>query len=124
MRQVALRVMGGRGGIDLCDQCGGAFLEFFDGEPAALSREIRSHLERFQSPLRVGGAPFACPDCRRSMDVHPYLDEGPNIARCNRCMAVFATPEQVRALSRFSFMQDPPSWYERLLALLRSIFAQ
>jgi Zn-finger nucleic acid-binding protein len=122
MRQVGLRKMGGHGSIDLCDRCGGVFLEFFDGEPGSLSREIRQHLSRFESPLKVGGDPFACPDCNRVMEVHPYLDEGPNIARCNRCMAVFATPEQVRALADFHFIQDAPSWFERLVALLRSIF--
>lgn len=122
MRQVALRKLKARSSIDLCDRCGGVFLEFFDGEPAHLSREIREHLEHHHTPLRVGGVPFACPDCERLMDVHPYLDEGPSIARCNRCMALFATPEQVRALANFHFIQDPPSWFERLLGLLRSIF--
>jgi len=112
-----------RGSIDLCDRCGGVFLEFFDGEPSELSREISLHLEKFETPpLRVGGDPFRCPDCERIMEVHPYLGEGPSIARCNRCMAVFATPEQVRALSDFHFIQDPPSWFERLVAILRSIF--
>ena len=126
MRQVGLRAVtssGSSGSVDLCDHCGGVFLEFFDGEPSALAKEIRTHLELFETPLRVGGDPFACPDCRRTMDVHPYLDEGPSIARCNRCMALFATPEQIRALSNFGFMQDPPTWFERLVAMLRSIFA-
>ena len=57
------------------------------------------------------------------MEVHPYLDEGPQIARCNRCMAVYATPEQVRALSNFTFIAEDESWFARLIALLRSIFA-
>jgi Zn-finger nucleic acid-binding protein len=119
MRQVSLRSQRGRGSIDLCDQCGGVFLEFFDGEPAGLSREITAHLTGFDSPLRVGGAPPSCPDCDRHMDVYPYLGEGPNLARCNRCMAVFATPEQIRALSNFRIIEDAPSWAERALAAVR-----
>jgi hypothetical protein len=123
MRQVALRQMKGRGGVDLCDHCGGVFLEFFDGEPSSLSKEIKQHLQQFESPLKIGGDPIQCPDCDRIMEVHPYLDEGPNIARCNRCMALYATPEQIRALSSFHFIADDPSWFARLIALLRSIFA-
>lgn len=126
MRQVALRSMRGRGGVDLCDRCGGVFLEFFDGEPSALSKEIKQHLQHTETQHRAPlghGDPLACPDCERTMDVHPYLDEGPHIARCNRCMAVFATPEQILALSAFQFIQDTPPWYTRLVDLLRSMFA-
>jgi hypothetical protein len=123
MRQVALRAMRGRGGVDVCDRCGGVFLDFFDGEPALLSREITLHLERFQMPFKPGSAPLRCPDCERSMDVHPYLNDGPNIARCNRCLAMFATPEQIRALATFDFIEDPLPWQSRLLALLRTILA-
>jgi len=119
MRQVALRAMNARGSVDVCDQCGGVFLEFFDGEPGALAREVTQHLRRRVSPLRVGGDPYACPDCRRHMDVHPYLDVGPNLARCSGCMSMFATPEQVDALSSFHLIQDDaPSWLARLTSFV------
>ena len=47
MRQVMLRQMKGGNGVDLCDHCGGVFLEFFDGEPSSLSKELRQHLQQF-----------------------------------------------------------------------------
>jgi hypothetical protein len=124
MRQIALRSMRERGSVDLCDRCGGVYLEFFDGEPAELAREVTPYLLHEHTPRRPwgDGQPIACPDCERVMEVQPYLDDGPHVARCHRCLAVFATPEQVLALARFHTIQDAPPWYARLLATLRSMF--
>jgi Zn-finger nucleic acid-binding protein len=106
--------------VDLCHRCGGVFLAFFDGEPTAVSREIRGHLDRFpDAPHRAGGKPLECPDCQRMMEVYPYFDEGPEIARCTGCMAVFATATQARALSAFTLPPESESWLDRLLGRLR-----
>jgi len=120
MRKVPLKSMrGSEGGVDACDVCGGVFLEFFDGEPVAMAREVVKRLTDFDSTFRVGGKPLLCPDCNRPMDVYPYVDIGPDLARCHQCMAVFASVAQIRALARFTMPQNRPTLWSRLAALLR-----
>ena len=118
MRKVPLKSMRfSDSTIDACDECGGVFLDFFDGEPFAVARDVVKQLEDFESAFRVGGKLLTCPDCGRPMEVHPYVDIGPDLARCNQCMAVFATPAQIRALSRFTIHQDRPGFWSRLAGL-------
>ncbi len=119
MQQVAMERAKGQGAVDLCDQCGGVFLEFFDGEPVDLSRGVVEHVKRFAVASGPGDQlDGVCPDCQKSMVVQRYLEQGPRIARCDGCMAIFATSEQVRALASFRFTQDGSSWFERLVAQL------
>jgi hypothetical protein len=121
MRKVPLQ-QGRRGSVDLCEHCGGAYLSFFAGEPMGLSRQLERHVESFVDlPRKRAVRPLMCPDCGRIMQAHPYLDVGPEIARCGACLAVFATAKQVRELSRFRLIRPDPSWIERLAAWLRRL---
>ena len=105
--------------IDRCDRCGGTFLDFFDGEPIGLAGSALESApqRRPQLPER----PVTCPDCERPMVDRPYLDEGPLLARCDTCMAVFVSAERLEALA--STTMEPleeaaaPGWLERLRAL-------
>jgi hypothetical protein len=122
MRKLAIPGDGDPEPVDLCDSCGGVLIDFFDGEPSALSRQITEHIERFEdSMLPASGA---CPDCTRPMTEHAYLGNGPVLARCDSCMALFATPTQIRALAEFFPGAAPPAhaaepnWLTRLVRAL------
>ena len=105
--------------IDRCDVCGGTFLEFFDGEPIGLAQSaiIDAPERRAQPP--TGAA--QCPDCERPMVNRPYLEDGgPVLARCDTCLAVFVSRDQLESLAEATL--DPldeatPTWFGRLLAL-------
>jgi Zn-finger nucleic acid-binding protein len=106
---------------DACAKCGGIFLEFFDGEPTAISRAVvqRDALSRsgaaFEGELR-------CPDCATPMVRKAYLGHGPELARCEQCLAVFLAPDEISMLASIALPPEPPAseptWLSRLLAWL------
>lgn len=103
--------------IDRCAHCGGAFLEFFDGEPIALARHIPERTS--EAPVQVGTP--RCPECERPMVEHRYLGEGPELARCEGCMAVFVDALSLGELRRATLRdprQEEVSWVQRLLGVL------
>jgi Zn-finger nucleic acid-binding protein len=121
MSEVAVPVSGQESArVDHCEQCGGVFLEFFDGDPGDLSRGV---LERMLA--HSGDHPFRadppCPDCEIPMVQSRYLDTGPAVARCSRCMGVFATPFQLREVASYSDT-DEPEEERSLLQRLRGFF--
>lgn len=125
MQQVPTRHSRRAEGVDLCERCGGAFMEFFAGEPTALSGDLERHVRAFADVERPrGDRPLTCPDCARVMDAHPYLDFGPDVARCSRCYAVFATAAQVRELARLRFPELESTWLERIAAWFRRLTAR
>ncbi len=111
-----------RAEVDRCAGCGGLFLEFFDGEPSAISRGLRQRLDLDERASRsVLESTLHCPDCRAPMVRRAYLDQGPELARCDTCMAVFLTPSEVAALARLELepvAPHEPSWLDRLLRWL------
>lgn len=61
-----------------------------------------------------------CPACGVAMARLRYLDEGPRVWRCNTCMALFATQEQLEKLAAFRPKHepdDPPTLLDRLRSL-------
>jgi hypothetical protein len=105
--------------IDVCGSCRGAFFEFFDGEPSAISRAI-SRRPPGRVPARTPNVGVMCPDCAAPMVRKPYLGRGPEIARCEQCMAAFVTADEMQALAQLSLEADPkdaapaPSWTARV----------
>jgi len=85
--------------VDVCDQCGGVFLEFFDGEPGSLARGVLEHLEQV-SDAGESGTP-TCPDCGLPMSSMRYMKTGPRLARCGNCMGVYVTARQLQPLAEF-----------------------
>lgn len=108
--------------VDLCAVCGGVFLEFFDGEPGDLARGVLRHLAAAHRQPREAAGPLTCPDCGTHMAPRPYLDLGPDVGRCDSCLAVFATPPQLRQLAKMvlSDASAAPSFFNRLANLFRS----
>jgi Zn-finger nucleic acid-binding protein len=102
---------------DVCSKCGGVFLEFFDGEPSAVSRRMMKRPKRTTGLLMPDAA---CPDCSTPMTRKPYLGHGPEIARCDECLAVFISEGELPALARLELPPESsanePTWIAKLLA--------
>ncbi len=103
------------GTVDVCERCGAAFFGYFDGEPSALARALPPMTTRepvFEEPPR-------CPDCDLAFELRPWLhDGGPDVLRCEGCMAIFATPAALEALARYTAPGDE----DGLRAWVRALF--
>ncbi len=105
--------------MDRCEHCGGSFLEFFDGEPIRLAREVLE--ARPTGASKLPARPLSCPDCGTPMVRRAYLDTGVELSRCETCLAVFVSTDELQLLA--SAMQAlpperPPTLFERILAML------
>lgn len=111
-----------RAEIDRCAGCGGLFLEFFDGEPSAISRGLRGRADLAETRREPAPDRRVCPDCDAPMIRRAYLGQGPELARCDTCMAVFLTPAEAASLAQLVLEpeapREEPSWLERLLRWL------
>ena len=111
--------------VDVCERCGGVFLEFFDGEPGALSRGVleRHISSSVENPTETAPlATPACPDCDQPMHAERYMKIGPEVARCPGCQSVFATRLQLGALATFSLPSAPEQGPQSLIDRLKSYF--
>lgn len=89
--------------IDVCEGCGGLFIEFFDGGP----REIARALTRASIPDGVPAMTATCCDCDAAMVLHRYLEVGPEVLRCGGCMAMFVMLDELAALAAHSEFEKP-----------------
>ncbi len=109
--------------VDICSSCGGVFFDFFDGEPGDLARGVLTCYPpaEGEDDTELSGE-LTCAECGASMALHKYMDKGPAIGRCDACVAIFATPAQLRRLAEMVFtakeLDDPPSLMQRLRDLL------
>ena len=107
--------------IDHCAECGGVFLEFFDGDPGELCRGVLARALEHAGENNPPAWP-TCPDCQLPMAPQRTISGGSAIARCNGCMGLFATPAQLRELAAHVETEQPdPS--RSLLERLKSFFA-
>lgn len=118
-----LRVIniGDDNGVDVCNSCGGAFFEFFDGEPTELARELLEHVQAFSDyDVSQDGGDATCPDCEVAMVTWAYLS-GPLVSRCERCLCLFASAVELLALAKAEHEElegQEPSWLGKVLAAL------
>ena len=85
--------------VSLCSSCCGVWFDWWAGETAALAK-VLSDL-----PQSTSGQPHgdgACPRDQTALVSQPYLDKGPIVRRCPRCMGLFARREQIAELAQFS----------------------
>jgi Zn-finger nucleic acid-binding protein len=121
MSEVAVPVSGQESArVDHCERCGGVFLEFFDGDPGDLSRGVLERMLEHSGGDPPRGNP-RCPDCEIPMKPSRYLETGPVVSRCGRCMGLFATPSQLREVASYSDTEEPEA-ETSLLRRLRSFF--
>ena len=102
--------------LDVCRQCGGVFLDYFDGEPAAIAAHLRDSVRPGAGAINL---PVTCTDCDVAMELQSYLETGPEMFRCTACMAAFVTPDQVGVLARFT-MPDTPAPERGWVAILKA----
>ncbi len=84
--------------IDVCAQCGGIWVDWFDGDLVTMVRGA--------PPVRgatppVEGAPSTgaqCPRCRRTLEGERYLESRAEILRCGECAGAFVPRSSVGAL--------------------------
>jgi Zn-finger nucleic acid-binding protein len=109
-------------GVDLCDRCGGTLLDFFDGEPTALAAALVEHVRGF--PESAPAAVLTCSECETAMVTAPYMQTGPSVARCSRCLCIFVAAAELATLGNFQQVEEPPespTWFERVVEALRSL---
>jgi hypothetical protein len=110
--------------VEICRPCGGAFLEYDDGEPGAIARALaKSEAGPKATPRLLGGAPV-CPDCDLPLVLRHYLDRGPELFRCGGCLAAFATRMQLDELAAWRPTEEPerPPEPPSLWDLIRKLF--
>jgi Zn-finger nucleic acid-binding protein len=108
--------------VDVCGKCRGVFVEFFDGEPGAISRGMVAQRAGRSGSTATATLPkgLTCPDCAAPMRPKPYLGKGPKLARCGQCLSAFLTPADVEALARLEHEVEPePGQSETWVARLR-----
>ena len=88
--------------VDVCAECGGAILEFFDGEASHVAREALRRGQDARQPMAEPPADLSCPDCEAPMQPAPYLGDGPVVARCAECLCLFATPTDLKRLASYA----------------------
>lgn len=119
MREAPVTLKAGAGVVvDVCDDCGTVFLEYFDGEPAMLARALDGSMPRRKAALESSTA-AKCPDCDIELELRPYLEEGPSVYRCGGCLAVVATRAQLLRLAQFRVAPDREAQASFLTKLLR-----
>jgi len=91
--------------VDLCELCGGVFIEFFDGEPSSVALGVQALVhEEPIAPSRAWPERADCPDCSVPMRGMRYMDgeEGPPVFRCGGCMALFVGQGQLGELAAYA----------------------
>jgi len=97
--------------LDTCDQCGGAWIDFFDGEFAEIARLAVIREDVQSTPDHT----LSCVDCPVTLERQPYLSTGPEILRCPQCMGGFLSTNDIQKLSRFHDQtgMEKPSWWSK-----------
>jgi Zn-finger nucleic acid-binding protein len=109
--------------VDVCQSCRGVWFDWFDGETSGLARSLPT-VEGAAPRGRRGGA---CPRDGAPLEVHAYLDAGPEVERCPTCFGLFAARDRIPELRAFHarMPEKPPDPVRResLLARLWHAFA-
>jgi len=112
--------------VDVCRQCRGIYLDWFDGEPRELVAEMVTPL----AVGEVGDEPKAlkgpCPRCAVPMHTELFEGRGPWLHRCKGCQGLFLdyTAAELLASTRGAGSTPPPAPdapLDRLAAAIRSL---
>lgn len=85
--------------LSMCTTCFGVWFDWWAGETSAICTALLSLPHSLRAPVRVDGA---CPRDGMRLVSQPYLDGGPSVRRCPRCMGLFAARAQLDELAEFS----------------------
>jgi Zn-finger nucleic acid-binding protein len=119
--------------VDVCNACGGLWVDWFDGEVKKVATEVLSgETERLSRPtpptssLRAEAvATGACPRCTRQLTVERYVivteklegtdkkvvkqQTGADLMRCEECAGVFVSRASASLLATLPPDEAPPS---------------
>lgn len=110
--------------VDVCTACHAVWIDWFDGDVAAVAGEIR--VEK-TIPARIADK-HPCPRCRTELVSERLFDTGPFVYRCKDCSGVLvpsAILDDVVALGHADQRGDRPETgsFSRMIAKLRKIFS-
>jgi Zn-finger nucleic acid-binding protein len=105
--------------VSRCELCSGIWFEWFAGEAGNLSHHLVDIVVDTTLRLQVGGP---CPNDASELQPQPYLDGGPHVERCPKCLGLFLPAARIEELRRFhermpNQMEEPierVSFFERL----------
>lgn len=132
MREEPIEVDGTNPHIDVCDACGGLWLDWFDGEVQALAASAEAvRLERGSMPPRSRPpAQAACPRCQRALEADTYrfpdASEGEllpdvELLRCPECIGCFVPRASAYLLLDRTRSPRAPTAWEALVRWLTQI---
>jgi Zn-finger nucleic acid-binding protein len=128
--------------VDVCDACGGMWVDWFDGELHALAVEAEmARVERGtplpQPPLDPNAAARAhakhCPRCSQLLGAELYrfadarddeLVAGVELFRCSDCAGAFVPRGSAHVLLDRAKEGPPMTLWELVVALLRRVFTR
>lgn len=122
--------------IDVCDACGGLWVDWFDGEVHTLAAEAEAaRIDRGVPPPGLaatarGGGTSACPRCLRVLETELYrftdasegeLVTGVELLRCSECAGSFVPRGSAHLL--LDRVREPRAMtlWEALVALLQRL---
>lgn len=88
--------------VDICPDCSGLWIDWFDGEIAAVAGSLGG-LPAGHAATSTGSG--ACPLCAVALVSAPYGDEAVVIERCGECAGAFIPRDAFEQLVR----EGPPS---------------
>jgi hypothetical protein len=109
--------------VDVCPACAGLWIDWFDGDPSTLAREI-APLDPAPAPVDAASG-AACPRCNHGLVEERYAGSGPRVLRCGDCAGAFVPRASYDELAALAPPVDrgadspEPSTLTRLVAALR-----
>jgi len=108
--------------VDVCPACGGAWLDWFDGDPVRLARRVAAAPTVQEAKADEG----RCPRCQVPLVPEEFRDAGPLIHRCGQCFGLFVPGGAVALLAAQTPERDAPhettgSFWGSLAGILRRI---
>ncbi len=94
--------------VSVCGACYGVWFDWWAGETAALASDLLQLPRSARGPRGREHTTSVCPRDGAVLELQPYLDRGPSVRRCARCMGVFAARPQIDELAAFSRVMPEP----------------
>ncbi|UQA56672.1 zf-TFIIB domain-containing protein [Polyangium aurulentum] len=114
--------------VDVCTDCAGVWIDWFDGEISAVARNVTPERTRTPPAPAPSARARSCPRCNRGLDAEPFRDQGPQILRCPDCAGVFIPPGALAEVVAMGPPEDrpsaEPSVLSRLVEALRRLLAE
>lgn len=109
-------------GVSLCEGCGGAYFDWFDGEVLTLAKGLGD----LPAPPSIAvGSKASCPRCRVVLATESFKDTDVVVRRCPECMGLFIPKRALAAIAAMPYDEPslpPPPPEEELPAFQRWVY--